>query len=151
MKEWRWISGYEGKFSVSSDGEVASFMKYATGKLLRPGNAEKDHPSVVLLKKKRYVHQLVAETFLGPRPEGAVIRHLDGNKYNSAVSNLAYASKALNEQDKVYHGGTKVSVEAIRSIRRCDWTLAKIAEHFKISIAHAHEIKTRKKYGYVKD
>ena len=57
------------------------------------------------------VHRLVAWAFLGPRPEGMQIRHLDGNKMNCRVENLAYGSAKENGQDKVAHGtstkGTK--------------------------------------------
>ena len=35
-------------------------------------------------------HQLVAQAFLGDRPEGLVIDHIDRNKLNNNVSNLRY-------------------------------------------------------------
>lgn len=40
------------------------------------------------------VHDLVARTFLGPRPPGARIRHIDGNKLNNSVINLMYVTPA---------------------------------------------------------
>ena len=50
------------------------------------------------------VHRIVARAFLGERPEGAQIRHLDGNKLNAAARNLAYGSAVDNAQDKIAHG-----------------------------------------------
>jgi hypothetical protein len=51
-----------------------------------------------------FVHQLVAAAFLGPRPDGLEVRHLDGDPLNNAVSNLAYGTRLENIQDKKRHG-----------------------------------------------
>lgn len=50
------------------------------------------------------VHVAVALAFLGPRPEGLDIRHLDGDPTNAHASNLAYGTKLENEADKWRHG-----------------------------------------------
>ena len=50
------------------------------------------------------IHSLVAEVFLGPRPQGLQIRHLDGNKQNNAAHNLAYGTAKENGQDNVRLG-----------------------------------------------
>lgn len=47
-------------------------------------------------KKTIYIHTLVAETFLGVRPEGQVIDHIDGDKSNNHLSNLRYTTVAEN-------------------------------------------------------
>lgn len=47
-------------------------------------------------KKTIYIHTLVAETYLGVRPEGMVIDHIDGNKSNNHLSNLRYTTVAEN-------------------------------------------------------
>lgn len=36
------------------------------------------------------VHTLVAETFLGPKPEGMVVSHVDGDRSNNSVANIRY-------------------------------------------------------------
>lgn len=43
-----------------------------------------------------YVHALVAEAFIGPRPAGLVVNHKDGNKLNPDPSNLEYVTRAEN-------------------------------------------------------
>ena len=47
-------------------------------------------------KKTIYIHTLVAETFLGVRPEGMVIDHIDGDKSNNNLSNLRYTTVQEN-------------------------------------------------------
>ena len=49
-------------------------------------------------KKTIYIHTLVAETFLGVRPEGMVIDHIDGDKSNNNLSNLRYATVEDNSK-----------------------------------------------------
>jgi hypothetical protein len=48
-------------------------------------------------------HHLVASQFIGERPEGLVIDHIDRNKLNNAVDNLRYITQKENcfNQDRV--------------------------------------------------
>lgn len=50
------------------------------------------------------IHHLVAEAFIGPRPDGLHVCHNDGNKTNNHYSNLRYATPKENIADKVKHG-----------------------------------------------
>lgn len=52
----------------------------------------------------RTVHSLVAQAFLGQRPHGSEVRHLDGNPGNPALANLAYGTSAENQADRILHG-----------------------------------------------
>lgn len=42
------------------------------------------------------IHSLVAAAFIGPRPEGLVINHKDGNRLNNVVENLEYCTYSEN-------------------------------------------------------
>jgi hypothetical protein len=42
------------------------------------------------IKKNRYVHQLVAKTFLERPPGKKYVKHKDGNKTNNNVKNLKW-------------------------------------------------------------
>lgn len=50
------------------------------------------------------VHTLVLETFVGPCPHRHECRHLDGNKTNNRISNLAWGTHSENMHDRVLHG-----------------------------------------------
>lgn len=49
-------------------------------------------------------HLWVALVFLGPKPEGFEVNHKDGNKLNSAQSNLEYVTHSQNV-DHAYNTG----------------------------------------------
>ena len=52
----------------------------------------------------RLVHRLVLEAFVGPRPEGMVARHLNGDPGDNRLENLAWGTQSENNYDKVRHG-----------------------------------------------
>lgn len=99
--------GYE----VTDDGRVLSTRPWrgsSAPRELRGGVGKRGYRLVVLCdgqhRRTREVHCLVAEAFHGPRPEGTVIRHLDGDNQNNASWNLRYGTYSENELDKVRHG-----------------------------------------------
>ena len=55
-------------------------------------------------RRTKRVHTLVAEAFVGPRPSGHVVRHLDGSRDNNNRDNLTYGTQADNVQDAIKHG-----------------------------------------------
>jgi hypothetical protein len=107
MEKWSGVLGYERTYKVSSDGRV---MKIATGLILKPwvggggGGYYKLDLSDGDKRSRRFVHHLVLEAFVGPRPVGCECRHLDGNSRNNALANLAWGTAAENMVDKVLHG-----------------------------------------------
>lgn len=103
-EEWRAIPGFPG-YQVSSLGSV--FSHKAGRELSAPPN--KGGYRLVSLRRDgvrhpRYVHQLVALVFIGPRPDGAEVRHLDGDPLNNTLTNLVYGTTAENAQDRIRHG-----------------------------------------------
>ena len=50
----------------------------------------------------KYVHQLVAEAFHGPRPEGLVCDHINQDKFDNRADNLRYVTKEENAANCSY-------------------------------------------------
>lgn len=102
---WRPVPGFPG-YQVSSLGTIYSNRQ--GGRELRPARNAGGYPHVSLRRDgerhHRYVHQLVAEVFIGPRPVGMEVRHLDGDRLNNSADNLQYGTAAENAQDRVRHG-----------------------------------------------
>lgn len=118
--KWRSVVGFEGIYEVSSDGLVRRIKAAAwvrAGRLLR-GEIDKDGYVRVQLSDRetgrrphRFVHQLVCESFYGPRPSPEhEAAHFDGNKQHNSVDNLRWALPIDNSADRIRHG-TQVSGE----------------------------------------
>ncbi len=108
-EQWLPIPGYERTYMVSSEGRVWSKPRRRTkGGLLSVHVGKRGYPLVSLvqdgIQKTREVHRLVALAFIGPRPEGREVRHLDGNCLRPHVDNLAYGTRSENQYDLVAHG-----------------------------------------------
>lgn len=106
-EEWRPVVGFPD-YEVSSLGRVVS-RRTKVPKEMRGTVSSCGYPKVFLTGPdgkyyNRFNHRLVMEAFVGPKPAGHETRHLDGDKFNNAVSNLAYGTSSENELDKVRHG-----------------------------------------------
>ena len=118
FEEWRDIPGYEGMYQVSNLGQVRSIGRTVTrsdgqvhrykGNILRTPLNQRGYQVVNLCIQgkcqMRTVHSLVAETFIGTRPEGMEVCHNDGSKTNNHVDNLRYGTSSENKLDNVRHG-----------------------------------------------
>lgn len=111
IEKWRPVVGFEGLYEVSDLGRVASFptRTWPGRRILRPSHHVRGGYLFVNLRHDgrsyhRKVHHLVCEAFNGPRPEGTMTRHLDGDHLNNTPANLAWGTGSENQYDKVRHG-----------------------------------------------
>jgi len=89
---WR---GYGQRLLVGVDNGDG----YLKVRLHRPGDKRRHN---------RPIHRLVAEAWLPPRPSPQhQMRHLDGNRLNNAVANLAWGTAKDNADDRARHGRTR--------------------------------------------
>ena len=98
-----------GGYSITEDGRVYSSRRAGAKGGLRAVHDDKAGYKRITLTKNgkmynRLVHQLVAETFIGPRQDGMCVCHKDGDKTNNHVSNLYYGTRSDNAKDAVMHG-----------------------------------------------
>ena len=64
-------------------------------------------------RKNYYIHELVLLAFVGPRPEGLVIAHLDDDPFNNRLENLRYVTREENEYHKTSCYKTRMINERI--------------------------------------
>lgn len=107
-EQWATIPGFDGVYEVSSVGNVRNVV---TGRMLKPRINHRLGTGYRQLTLKAsperrscYVHALVLEAFVGPRPAGMHVRHLNGNSLDNRLENLRWGTPAENAQDRVRHG-----------------------------------------------
>jgi hypothetical protein len=136
-EEWRPVVGLEGWYSVSNTGHVRreAYVR-VDGRPFRQRREVKRHPN-----KKGYwqvrmygppgartyaVHQVVAAAFIGPKPDGFTVNHINGIKTDNRPENLEYLTSADNHAHAVRlglhthgtrHNRSKVTEEQVRWIR----------------------------------
>jgi hypothetical protein len=89
-EEWRDVAG--SKAQVSSLGRYRS----SRGIVTTPSVGASGYCRVEIDGKKRLIHILVYEAFVGPIPEGEEIDHGDGDPSNNCVTNLESVTHAEN-------------------------------------------------------
>lgn len=96
MEVWKPIAGLEERYAVSSLGNVKNLR---TGCLLTP-QSRNGYLAVNIDAKHRCIHRLVANAFL-PNPEGKpTVNHIDEDKHNNRLDNLAWATM----REQINHG-----------------------------------------------
>ena len=109
-EEWRPVIGFEQEYEVSSLGRVRSSgrmvrarggsTQWRRGRMLSPRVSTQGYTRVALSRRSKReeapIHRLVAEAFIGPRPERNDINHKNGVKDDNRVSNLEYVTRGEN-------------------------------------------------------
>ena len=94
------------RYSVSDTGDVYG----VNGRQLKASPDARGYRAVdvgrrsSVKRQMRKVHQMVMETFVGPRPDGMETLHINGDKLDNRLVNLRYGTKSENGHDSVRHG-----------------------------------------------
>jgi hypothetical protein len=117
-EEWKSIPGWDGFYNISDQGQIKSLARTlirsngvpmrVRERILRQGQDTSGYQQIALRRlgeaTSYKVHILVALTFIGPRPPGMEVMHLDSVKSHNYVSNLAYGTRSENLLMCVDHG-----------------------------------------------
>ena len=162
---WKEIPGTE--YSVSNEGRMAS-RKWGKWRILKPyldrygysrGKMRTDSGEC-----RCYVHQFVAEVFLGPRPTPAhQVNHKNGIRANNHVENLEWVTCAENVRHSFDALGrkaprgeanpvakvTEAEVREIRVRHAAGETLRAIAADYGIAFSNVSHIAHRRNWGWL--
>jgi len=110
-ERWLPIPSYEGRYDVSDQGRVRSWLPWNGTPVPRILKACPDKDGYLQVGLTMYgvvdtgkIHSLVMFAFVGSRPEGLETRHFDGNHLNNSLENLRYGTSSENSIDTVRHG-----------------------------------------------
>lgn len=158
------------KYEISNYGRVKSFAyDKANGRLLKGGIVQ-GYPMVAFTKYNekrisRYIHKLVAETFLERKSHDQhYVLHLDFNKENNYYRNLKWANKSEKEahlnrnpkfiaSKKIIKYAKLTETEVIRikqMLARGKTRLRVIAKQFGITHTQLNRIRKGENWGHVK-
>lgn len=132
---------YEGLYRVSNLGRIER-----NGKVLRPGHDQAGYLTLKLSrngrKTRKRVHVLVARAFLPrPREQERDVRHLNHDKTDCRVANLALGTRAENIADGMRdgrnprgerHGHAKLTEHQVREIRTSTASEEQLAKKYKV-------------------
>jgi hypothetical protein len=155
------IKGYEGYYKVSPSGEVCGVDRFIKskksgsrkmkGKTIKPFICHNGYPKVNLSLKGSvrsfFVHRLVAEAFIGSKPDGDFqVNHKDGIKTNNNVENLEWISRsdnqihAINNGLRFYKDTRKRDIEIKRIYALGELNATEIGAMFSLSQVRTSEI-----------
>ncbi|MCZ4505940.1 NUMOD4 motif-containing HNH endonuclease [Rhodococcus ruber] len=116
---WKPILGYEDRYAVSNLGRVKGLARVTVRKdgvvqnwkekILSPSPDGLGYLFFRVRDGKgghemRKVHLCVLESFVGPRPEGMMGCHNNGDNQDNRLENLRWDTPSANMQDKAIHG-----------------------------------------------
>lgn len=117
-------------YKISRDGRIRKTNgKWTFGSVHSSSNKEKSYMRTDVqycidgqsVEKKKYLHVLVAEAFIGTCPEGYQLDHIDGDTSHNDASNLQYVSKSENNK-RAYQNGRKPPNEKAVVLVKLDGT-----------------------------
>jgi DNA-binding transcriptional regulator YiaG len=168
-ENWKDIAEYLN-YQISSLGRVKSKERTITdsigrtrrisSRILKQGDSM-GYSFVNLVKNGEInsikVHVLVAEAFLGQRPDGCDVCHKNGNKKDNIIDNLEYGTRSKNNLDNYRINGCvtknqKLTVDEVKEIKKQlqqGVSQRKLALKYGVCKSTIAAIKTKELYGWI--
>lgn len=151
VEKWKEVVGYEGLYLISNFGRMYSVR---SSKIMKtPIHKVKGYYYVSLTDinskvRVAFIHVLVTEAFIGKRPEGKLVGHIDQNKLNNYVGNLEYCTSAKNIQDAAeFHCHKRehyklnwIMVNEMRSLFLEGYSISELEHKYRISNSMAYKV-----------
>src|SRR5699024_3039426 len=173
LEEWKPVVGYEGLYEVSNMGRVkrlgrkvkASYgsTQYRPEMILKHWVHNDGRYCVTLRKnskkKNKRINILVAEAFIGERPEGYHVCHISGDYTDNNLSNLRYDTVRENSIDHYRQGSKgpngKLSIEQVLEIRKLyatgDYTHRELGKKFNTAPTNIGMIINKHTFSWLND
>ena len=170
---WKDIPGYENMYQVSDLGKVRSVdrviirrdgKKYTSkGKILKQNTDRYGYNYVNLRKdynqKSFIIHNLVTSIFIGEKPKGYEVCHIDSNKKNNSIYNLRYDTKRENAIDHYRNGNkkenSKLNIDEVLQIRHKyknkQYNKKELSKLYNVSPWHINAIINKDVYDWLLD
>lgn len=161
------VPSFPGYFATPG-GEVWSTRKFRPKKLIG-APSRKGYLCVCMhangRSQSRFIHRIILETFVGPKPSGCECRHNpDPNPSNNRLENLRWGTPQENTDDKVAagrqadcsgdkNGNSRLSVESVIDIKRLyksGVSASFLAKSHSVSKTHIQRIVSRSAWRNVK-
>lgn len=152
----QWKPYFNGCYEVSSRGRVRR-LKPCRGARVGRDIARQDNGHGYLavhlwsrnIRKRRYIHRIVAELFIGPCPIGKEVNHKDGNKSHNGAVNLEYVTRSENHLH-AFRTGIRTpihrviipasTIRKVRRLRKRGRTLRQIEDATGVSHSYCSRI-----------
>lgn len=166
------LPGFPGYFATT-DGVIWSTWRRGPGgyaaqapRPLKDAPDGRGYRKVTLVSGKRRctrtVHRLILETFVGFSCRGEEARHLNGNRTDNRLDNLAWGTSRQNQADRASHGtvpngeshpASKIStrdVQILRSMHQRGTSAAAAARQLGVNYQTAYDAIARKTWRHVR-
>ena len=168
-EEWRPVPGYETLYEVSSKANfrrLTDSKRYKAGYVITPQISNDGYRLVQLTRNHHAIAykaaRLTAAAFIGERPMGWHINHIDGCKNNDNLANLEYVTPSDNVRHAVKLGLTrryatsgtnnpnaKLTPEAVKSILESEETAPALAKRFAVTPSAIRAVRAGRTWKYI--
>lgn len=166
---WKPVVGFEGFYSVSNLGRIMRLAGTANtleNRIVKPWiQSRSKYAAVTLSTKNRRstanIHRLVTTAFLGPRPKGLTVNHIDGIKSNARLANLEYISQHANAMHPSAMGLlpcgernnkaklTEIGIREIRASHARGTTAHHLASQYGVTVENIRHIVSRHTWKHI--
>jgi len=163
MENWVSVSGYPN-YAVSDKGRVKRIehiahhsrygRRFLPERLLNPRRNHDGYMRTRIGGSARFVHVLVLESFVGPRPEGMQACHNNGDPSDNRLENLRWDTPKNNVKDRKSHGtyqwlgrnpNSNYTDDVYKKIIESDDPTSVLCKKLNVSYGSVYSIRRRRK------